>query len=172
MHHSMHAYSYHASMHVCIQASMAIHYCKHPYLYRSTEVVYSNHNHKVLSFSLQTLYLPNALSRSQTLHSHLSIVPPHANLSASLSTAFLFSSQPMLASTFGFACCCSKLRVAALLPLLTLLVAAPSFELLLWASSFLLRPSHNLSGNGRAATSRDTGVTNQDLGASHGAMRG
>ena len=30
------------------------------------------------------------------------------------------------------------------------------------------RPSHNLSGNGRAATSRDTGVTNRDLGASRG----
>ena len=28
------------------------------------------------------------------------------------------------------------------------------------------RPSHNLSGNGRAATSRDTGMTNRDLGAS------
>ena len=28
------------------------------------------------------------------------------------------------------------------------------------------RPSHNLSGNGRAATSWDTGVTNKDLGAS------
>ena len=30
------------------------------------------------------------------------------------------------------------------------------------------RPSHNLSGNGRVATSRDTGVTNRDLGASRG----
>ena len=30
------------------------------------------------------------------------------------------------------------------------------------------RPSHNLSGNGRAATSRDTGMTNRDLGASRG----
>ena len=30
------------------------------------------------------------------------------------------------------------------------------------------RPSHNLSGNGRAATSRDTGMTNGDLGASRG----
>ena len=28
------------------------------------------------------------------------------------------------------------------------------------------RPSHNLSGNGRAATSRDINVTNWDLGAS------
>ena len=34
------------------------------------------------------------------------------------------------------------------------------------------RPSHNLSRNGRAATSRKTDVTNQDLGASRGAMRG
>ena len=33
-------------------------------------------------------------------------------------------------------------------------------------------PSHNLSGNGRAATSRDTGVTNRDLGASREATRG
>ena len=32
----------------------------------------------------------------------------------------------------------------------------------------LSRPSHNLSGNGRAATSRDTGMTNRDLGASRG----
>ena len=30
------------------------------------------------------------------------------------------------------------------------------------------RPSHNLSGNGRAATSQDTGMTNRDLGASRG----
>ena len=30
------------------------------------------------------------------------------------------------------------------------------------------RPSHNLSANGRVATSRDTGVTNLDLGASRG----
>ena len=30
------------------------------------------------------------------------------------------------------------------------------------------RPSHNLSGIGRAATSRDTGMTNRDLGASRG----
>ena len=30
----------------------------------------------------------------------------------------------------------------------------------------LSRPSHNLSGNGRAATSRDTDMTNRDLGAS------
>ena len=35
-------------------------------------------------------------------------------------------------------------------------------------SSQLSRPSHNLSGNGRAATSRDTGMTNRDLGASRG----
>ena len=34
------------------------------------------------------------------------------------------------------------------------------------------RPSHNLSGNGRAATSRDTGMTNRDLGASREATRG
>ena len=33
-------------------------------------------------------------------------------------------------------------------------------------------PPHNLSGNGRAATSRNTGVINQDLGASRGATRG
>ena len=32
--------------------------------------------------------------------------------------------------------------------------------------SMLSRPSHNLNKNGRVATSRDTGVTNQDLGAS------
>ena len=32
----------------------------------------------------------------------------------------------------------------------------------------LSRPSHNLSGNGRAATSRDTGMTNRDFGASRG----
>ena len=30
------------------------------------------------------------------------------------------------------------------------------------------RPSHNLSGNGRVATSRDTSMTNRDLGASRG----
>ena len=40
------------------------------------------------------------------------------------------------------------------------------------ARNRLSRPSHNLSGNGRAATSRDTGVTNRDLGASRGATRG
>ena len=34
------------------------------------------------------------------------------------------------------------------------------------------RPSHNLSRNGRAATSWDTGVTNRDLGASCGVTRG
>ena len=34
------------------------------------------------------------------------------------------------------------------------------------------RPSHNLSKNGRAATSRDTGVTNQDLRTSRGATSG
>ena len=32
-------------------------------------------------------------------------------------------------------------------------------------------PLHNLSRNGRAATSRDTDVTNRDLGASRGATR-
>ena len=32
-------------------------------------------------------------------------------------------------------------------------------------------PSHNLSKNGRAATSRDTGVTNRDLGASRDESR-
>ena len=36
----------------------------------------------------------------------------------------------------------------------------------------LSRPSHNLSGNGQAATSRDTGVTNRDLDASREATRG
>ena len=41
-------------------------------------------------------------------------------------------------------------------------------EFLLELGDNLSRPSHNLSGNGRAATSRDTGVTNQDLGASRG----
>ena len=30
------------------------------------------------------------------------------------------------------------------------------------------RPFHNLSGNGRAATSQDTGMTNRGLGASRG----
>ena len=40
------------------------------------------------------------------------------------------------------------------------------------SDSTLSRPSHNLSGNGRAATGRDTGVTNRDLGASRGATRG
>ena len=34
------------------------------------------------------------------------------------------------------------------------------------------RPSHDLSGNGRAAKSRITGVTNRDLGVSRGATRG
>ena len=29
-------------------------------------------------------------------------------------------------------------------------------------------PSYNLSGNGQAATSRDTDMTNRDLGASRG----
>ena len=37
---------------------------------------------------------------------------------------------------------------------------------------FVLRPSHNLSGNGQAATSRDTDVTNRDLDASRKATRG
>ena len=39
-------------------------------------------------------------------------------------------------------------------------------------AQLLSRPSHNLSANGRAATSWDTGVTNRDLGASHRATRG
>ena len=34
------------------------------------------------------------------------------------------------------------------------------------------RPSYNLSRNGQAAMSRDTDVTNWDLGASRGATRG
>ena len=36
----------------------------------------------------------------------------------------------------------------------------------------LSRPSHNLSGNGRAATSRDTCITNRDLDVSRRATRG
>ena len=49
-------------------------------------------------------------------------------------------------------------------------------EVIAWATKEAIdpvsRPSHNLSGNGRAATSRDTGMTNRDLGASRGATRG
>ena len=39
-------------------------------------------------------------------------------------------------------------------------------------NALVLRPSLNLSGNGRAAMSRDTGVTNRDLDASHGVTKG